>query len=462
MKTKIFKHGLLAAIAVLAISTTVAAQDSVLAPPAPPAAPKVYVYKNKALKQNMAGLKVKMKQLQKQMNKKNFKMNLDMDMNFAFKDLDKNFTENFKDFGKNFNESFKDFGKNFGEGFKDFGENFSGSFSDLAPNVSGSFSNMDGINFSNNFNDDEYKQKLASGQVTEKVKNYSKSYSADANDILQINNSFGKVVVNTWAKNEFKVDVQMKFGSEDEDFVNKMMEGSSISDSKSGSVVSFKTNLANIKGRHGNTHMEINYTIYMPAGNMLDLTNKFGSVTLPDLSGKTLLRVSYGTLNAQRLLNRDNDVKVNFGDANIVTFNGGKLYIGYGKLKAGTVSNVDANISFAGMTVDRLKNNVDVNIKYGNGFDIGAIDKSVRNLTINASFTKIKLDFKDADSFNFDVVTKFGGFNYDDDNMKVTTKTPGDEERGWSSTKTYKGYIGKNNSDGKIAINASYTDVKFY
>ncbi|QHS55074.1 hypothetical protein GWR56_05800 [Mucilaginibacter sp. 14171R-50] len=446
MKTRIFKHSLLAAFAALALNTTVAAQDSVVAPPAPPAPPKVYVFKeNKAFKKNMADLKIKMKDLKVKMGKMKFKQNADL--KFAFKDFDKNFKENFKDFGKN---------------FRDFGKNFAGSFSELSPNFSEGFKNMDGISFNNNFSDDEYKQKVASGQITEKVKNYSKSYSADGNDILQINNKFGKVVVNTWAKNEFKVDVQMKFGSEDEDFVNKMIEGSSISDSKVGSIVSFKTNLPRNTNSHGNTHMEINYTVYMPAGNTLDLTNQFGSVTLPDLTGKTILRVSYGALNAQQLLNKDNDVKVRFGDATLVTFNGGKLDIGYGKLKAGTVSNVNADVSFGGMTVDKLKNNVDVNIKYGNGFDIGSIDKSVRNLTINASFTKIKLDFKEANSFNFDVVTKFGGFNYDDDRMKVTDKSPSDSERGWSSTKTYKGYIGKSNSDGKIAINASYTDVKFY
>jgi len=40
------------------------------------------------------------------------------------------------------------------------------------------------------------------------VKNYSKTYSVDGNDALSINNKYGKVVVNTWARNEVKVDVQ--------------------------------------------------------------------------------------------------------------------------------------------------------------------------------------------------------------------------------------------------------------
>jgi hypothetical protein len=243
METKIFKHALLTAIAVLAISTTVSAQDSLAVPPTPPVKLKMYKFKqDKAFKQNMGDLKVKMKQLQKRMDQKNFKMKMDMDMKFAFKDFDKNFNITFKDFDKNFSEGFKDLdknfkglGKNFNDSFKDFGKNFSGSFSEMSPDLSG-LKSLDRLNYSSNNNTDneEYKQKVASGQMTEKLKNYSKSYPVDANDVLQISNSFGKVVVNTWAKKEFKVDVQMKFGADDEDYVNDMINGSSISDSKEG------------------------------------------------------------------------------------------------------------------------------------------------------------------------------------------------------------------------------------
>nr|WP_067053354.1 hypothetical protein [Mucilaginibacter sp. L294] len=468
MKPKIFKHALLAAIAALAINTSVSAQDSLGVPPMPPVKLKMYKFKqDKAFKQNMTDLKVKMKQMQKRMDQKNFKMKMDMDMKFAFKDFDKNFNMTFKDFDKDLGKSFKDLDKNFNETFKDFGKNFSGSFSEMAPDFSGSLKNFNGISYnnSNTSNNQEYNQKVASGEMIEKVKNYSKSYSVDANDVLQISNSFGKVVVNTWAKKEFKVDVQMKFGADDEDYVNNMINGSSISDSKDGSIVSFKTILARNNSRHGNNHIEVNYTVYMPAGNALDLTNKFGSVTLPDLSGKVTVVVNFGSLTAQQLTNSENDIQLKFtqdGSSSIALLNGGKLKLGYGKLKAGTFNNVDADISFSAISIDRLKNSASFRIKYGDGVNIGTIDKSVRNINFNASFSKIKLDFKDSESFNFDVTTKFGGFNYNDDKARVTAKTPADGDRGWSSTKTYKGYIGKDNSDGKITINASYTDVKFY
>ena len=401
MKIKIFNIALFAVLAFIAVSAQAFAQVEPAVPPTPPANYKLdKTLDDKEYRQKMSELKVKMADLGKQMAALSAKQS-------------KQITAAIN----------KNFDKKFANQFKDFGKEFAGSFKNMVPDVHVELSGLNNVSISNN--NEEYRKKVASGQITEKIKNFSKTYSADADDLLRIDNRYGRVTVNTWAKKEFKVDVQMKFGSDDADRVNEMINGSGIADSKIGSTVSFRTNVYQSEDGSSSRHqsIEINYTIYMPAGNALEITNKFGGVTLPDLSGRTLLRVSYGTLDAQQLLNKDNDVKVRFGDANIVTFNGGKLDVGYGKLKAGTVNNVDANISFGGFTVARLKNSVDVNIKYGDGFNIGTIDKSVRNLNINASFTKINMDFSESESFNFDITTKFGSFNYDDDKVKVTSKT---------------------------------------
>ncbi|MFD0766639.1 hypothetical protein ACFQZI_17390 [Mucilaginibacter lutimaris] len=459
LKIKIF-NGLLTAIAVVAIGTAAFAQETPVQPPAPPQAPEVTTPKfdRKNFNKKIADLKVKMRDLKIKMKQKSFKA--DKDMAFAFKDFDKNFGESFKGFDKTFKESFKDFDKNFSANFKDFGKNFAGSFKEMAPDFSESFKNFNDISY----NSDNYKEKLANGQVTEKVKNYSKSYSADANDVLQISNSFGKVVVNTWAKKEFKVDVQMKFGADDEEYVNNMINNSSISDSKVGSVVSFKTNLARNNGSNGDNHMEVNYTVYMPAGNAIDITNRYEDIVLPNLSGKVTIRLNFGNLIAQQLTNTQNDIQIKYTQdktSSIAILNGGKFRVAYGKMKIGVLNNVEGDVSFSSVNVDKLKNSSIFRVKYGDGISISTIDKSVKDLSINASYTKVKVDFKGADNYNFDVVTKLGSFNYNDDNIKVTAKTPSVEDRGWSSTKIYKGYIGKNNSDGKIAINSSYTEVRF-
>jgi hypothetical protein len=462
MELKIFNHRMLALIASIAISTTSFAQAKPVAPVTPQKQEAATEpFNDKDFQKQMTDLQKQMSKLQVKMNK--LRMDKSMQkMVIASKKFNKEFKMKFKDFGKDFEGFGKDFGKSFG---KDFGKDFAGSFKDMVPDMSNSFSGLK--NFSLNLNSDsaEYKQKVASGEIIEKIKNYSKSYSVDANDILQISNSFGKITVNTWNKNEFKVDVQMKFGSDDADMVNDMINGSSVEDSKVGSTVSFKTNLFHSESKRRNSHqsIEINYTVYMPAGNPIDINNRFGAVILPDLSGKTFIKVSYGSLTAGQLSNSQNEIDLRFGDGNssVGSCNNGKISVAYTKIKVGSINNIDADIKFGGINIDRLKGAADVNIKYGDGFRIGTIDKTVKNINVDAQFTKINFDFKQLENFNFDVTTKFGNFNYDDDRVKVTSKSPSDEDRGWSSTKSYKGYVGSTNSANKIVINASYTNVGF-
>ncbi|AMR30679.1 hypothetical protein A0256_04205 [Mucilaginibacter sp. PAMC 26640] len=433
MAPKIFNRAL-ALLAGIVLSTTVFAQVTPPLPPTPPVQDEdIHVdFDTKAFEKSMAHVQLKMKDLQVRMKKLTIKQKADIKLVM-------------KDFSKTFSS--------------DFGKNFAGAFDGLVPDVSESFNGS----VKNNTDNEEYRKKIASGEITEKIKNYSKSYSVDGNDLLELDNRFGKITVNTWAKNEFKVDVQMKFSSENADYVNNMIQGASVSDSKVGSTVSFKTNLPS-SNNNGNRHqsMEINYTVYMPAGNPVDIENKFGSVVLPDLSGKATIRVSYGGLTAGALTNSENDVTVKFGDANIGNFNSGKVEVAYGKLKTGTVNNIEADIKFSSINIDRLKGSADVTVKYGDGFRIGTVEKTVKSIYVNAQFTKINFDFRQLGNYTFDVTTRFGGFDYDDNNMKVTSKTPSDEDRGWSSTKNYKGYIGNSGSANKISITASYTGVSFY
>src|SRR5471030_600218 len=102
-------------------------------------------------------------------------------------------------------------------------------------------------------------------------KNYSKTYAINGNDKLRIENSYGKVTINTWDKNEFKVDVQVKV-STSRGNEQKLLDNITISDSKSGSTVSFKTNIGRQNYNSGNQKMAINYTVYMPAKNALDIS----------------------------------------------------------------------------------------------------------------------------------------------------------------------------------------------
>ncbi|MBD1393613.1 hypothetical protein [Mucilaginibacter glaciei] len=440
METKIYKR-LFAFIALLVVSAATFAQDTLPAPPLPPenyTLSKEYKLNKKFDSKTLKQFNFKMNSLNKHMLALSTKINTQVAVKM------------------------KGFDKKFKTEFKDFGKNFAGSFSDMVPDVDVNVNN----NISRNLSDEDYKRQLASGEIIEKIKNYSKSYSVDGNDVLQISNKFGNVTVNTWNKNEFKVDVQMKFSSDNESNVNDMMEGSSVSDSKSGNVVSFRTAIGDANNGQGNKHqnMSIDYKIYMPASNAINISNQFGVITLPNLSGKTTIRLQFGNLIAQQLTNTQNDVSISFTSDKtsfIELFNGGKLKIQHSNFKAGVVNNADAVFGFSKVDIDRLKGSANVDVKFGKGLSIATLG-SAKDVNIKAQFAKVNFDINDSDSFNFDITTKMGnGFDNSSGKAKITGKTPSDDERGYSSTKTYRGYVGKSGSDNKVTITTNFGEVNF-
>ena len=73
-----------------------------------------------------------------------------------------------------------------------------------------------------------------------KIKNINKSYTVSSSDKLNIKNSFGKVEVHTWDKNEIKVDVNIEVSSNKEDLAQKILDGITVSDEQTGKEISFR------------------------------------------------------------------------------------------------------------------------------------------------------------------------------------------------------------------------------
>jgi hypothetical protein len=309
---------------------------------------------------------------------------------------------------------------------------------------------------------------VASGDIQERVKNYSKSYPVDANDKLVIDNKYGRVTINTWSKNEIKVDVQVKGDASDDDTAQKMIDAISISDSKDGDVVAFRTNFNNTSGsiwnlfNNMNNHhkVEINYNVYMPSTIALEMRNRYGSVVLPSLSGKVVLDNAYGSLTARALTNPSNELRFRYYEVNIEELNGGDLDLSYGSLKLGNVGRLEANVNYAPIDIGKLASSGSLNVRYGGGIKINEISKALKNLDINSTYSSVNIGLRGDESFDFDVTVKYNSFNYDENRVKVTSKSPSDETRGYRPTKNYKGYVGNSNSNCKINISSTYQSVK--
>lgn len=306
-------------------------------------------------------------------------------------------------------------------------------------------------------------------QAAEKTRTISKTYSVDSKDKLAINNQYGKVSINVWAKNEIKVDVEIKAYEASESKAQDLLDAVNISESRQSDLISFKTNFerSNMNwwsrtrnGREERRGIQVNYVVYMPSRNPLDVTNRYGSTILPDFDGPVNINSSYGSLVAQKLDNAANRVKVSYGSASIANFSSGNLNVSYGSLKLDNADKLNADISYGSAKIGRLTNSGTLDVTYTGGFKIAEVDRNVKNLVINAAYSNIALGLDEGANFDFDVTVSYSGFSYDDDKVNITSKTPDDNAKGWSPTKNYKGHYNKS-SDSRILIKSNYGGVKF-
>jgi hypothetical protein len=302
------------------------------------------------------------------------------------------------------------------------------------------------------------------------VKNYSKSYPVDANDALVINNRYGNVIVNTWDKSEIKVDVTIRVTADDQDQAQKMLDNVSISDAKDGSTVAFRTNIGEHKSRgwfsmfdsdnDASNKMEINYTVFMPAKNELVIDNRYGGIVLPDLDGKVTINSAYGNFSAKSLSSQS-AIRVKYGTTKIENLGTAALDVSFSTLDIGSVDKLELNISYGNgpAKIGKIRETGSINIKYGDGLQIADIQKNMKSLAINSSYTDVRLGLSGDEDDNFDVSVHYGDFHYNDHNVTITNKDPDDGRPHLS--RDYKGYLGKGNAGKSIAINSSYGDVKF-
>jgi len=305
----------------------------------------------------------------------------------------------------------------------------------------------------------------------ELTKNYTKSYTVKANDKLEIDNLYGKISVNTWNRNEIKVDVQVKVAAKDEADAKKLLSKVSINNSKVGSKVSFKTNIAKenvwnlLSGNNKNIYrrIEINYVIYMPTRNALDISNQWGIIELPDFEGKVVINCSYTNLIAQSLSNTA-EIHINNGDAKIAKLKMSDLNISYGNLSLGSADQLTAVVNFSSAKIGKINTSGVINMQYGTGLQIDDLDKNMKNLSVNSSFSNVKLGLSDTKNANFNVTVRNGSFSYNNPAINMASKNPADSTANsgqWQPSQNYRGQVGKGSTTKTIKINSSYGTVKF-
>ena len=192
-------------------------------------------------------------------------------------------------------------------------------------------------------------------------RNISKTYPASGNT-LNIDNQFGEVKITTWDKNEIKVDIHIETSSTQKELADKTFERIDVTDKQEGKDINFKT-ITNKNGKDENTScnncsntMSIDYDIHIPANNTLNIENSFGSIVIPDYTGPVSLSNKYGSLKAGKL-SKPEKVWVEFGSADLKSIGNIDLTFKYSSVTIGNLTgNSKLKFEFCGYSKINLDN----------------------------------------------------------------------------------------------------------
>ncbi|MBL7732270.1 MAG: hypothetical protein JNM88_13920 [Chitinophagaceae bacterium] len=275
-----------------------------------------------------------------------------------------------------------------------------------------------------------------------KNKSYSKSYSLSSSDKIELSNQFGEMKLVTWDKNEIKVDATITAKSDDEQRAQEILDRIGINDSKSGGTVSFTTKFKdekktwNKKEKGYSEGMEINYLVYLPAGNTLNASNQFGKMIVPDYNGEATLTSKFGSLTAGKITN-GKEVNVEFGEAEIQQLNGGRLTI---KFSEGTVKKlggtVRSNLEFSQVKLE--------------------IDNDARSLEVDNSYSTVYLDLDKNMSATYNIHTSHGDF-INKTSFNIKKEEEEGKHYGPDFTSQYNGTSG--NGACKIKVKSSFGEI---
>ena len=271
-----------------------------------------------------------------------------------------------------------------------------------------------------------------------KQKDISKTYPASGNK-LSISNSFGNVEIIAWDKNEIKVDVHIEASSNSEENAQRIFENITVSDSKSGNEIRFKTKIDNDDNkncRNCKSNMNIDYQIHLPVSVALDIENSFGNTIIPDYSGSISVSSKFGKLNSGAL-NTVKDINVEFGEATIRS-----------------MSDIDATFKFSKISIGNLAGKNKIHIEFCDHTKIN-LDAKISSLYLSESYSTVSVTPPANLSASYSISTSYG--SVDDRSAVGLTRTDKPDEYGPDSDKTYEGKSGSGSV--KIEIKSSFGKI---
>ncbi len=243
-------------------------------------------------------------------------------------------------------------------------------------------------------------------------KTLTREFQTSADGTVALYNKYGKVNVNTWQNNQVKIEVTFVVNARSQSEADKVFNCLNVNFANSWGYVKAETIICENSGSRGTifgipipgsgqTDYKINYEVWMPAGNQLDLKNRYGDSFVGDLNGKLTAEIKYGDLRTESIRN-DCDLTLGYGKATMKAVQNLSGQVSYAELKLTESRDIQLDTKYSELSFEhsanvRLTSKYD-DIKLGTALDLrlqtkyaDVAAKSVRNIFLTAQYTNVEV-----------------------------------------------------------------------
>jgi hypothetical protein len=333
----------------------------------------------------------------------------------------------------------------------------------------------------------------------EVTKEFHKEYKAGTATTLEINNRYGDVAIESWNKDQVVIDVKVVVELPDRSRAEKLISYIDVQFTEGENLITAKTVIDDKFNFSGwgfrSKRFSIDYTVKMPAGTNLNLTNKYGNSDISELHGLVNIDIKYGDLTIEKLT-RDNEKPLNkfslsYGKASVDEAGWLDVYARYcnsleitkskallldtkySKLKIGETSSIVGESKYDNIGIEKINNLVltggytSISVgelvkkltfdgSYGS-FSIDNIPAGFESLEVDVRYMGVKLGIDESANYKLDAHTSYGGIKFNEENFKH------EKHIVENNSTTLMGIVGKESiPTATVKISASYGQIKLY
>ncbi|MBX2891110.1 MAG: DUF4097 family beta strand repeat protein [Saprospiraceae bacterium] len=203
----------------------------------------------------------------------------------------------------------------------------------------------------------------------------NREFNTTSDGMTALYNKYGKVNVKTWQNNTVKIDITIVVNAGSQRDADKIFDRIKVNFANASGYVKAETMLeqkSGINWTNDCNDFKINYEVYMPIGNQLDLKNRYGNSYVATLNGKLIAEIKYGDLRTEAV-NNDADLNLGYGKGYIARVNNLYGQISYSQITITEAREVQLDTKYSELKGDRVST-LRLTSKYDD-FNLGEVDE---------------------------------------------------------------------------------------